>query len=181
MKCKISIPFKCNKCGKKDLGFFGQKYCHGKLCLKKTKIEKICESCNKSFSSTNNQKIYCSRNCRIHLPNYGYSASPWKKLGINAGNIGAMHELKVCYDLILRGYEVFRSQSPCASCDLIILDNGAAKRVEVKTGHYMKGGKLSFKEREGFKPKRYDVMAIVTPGEIIYRPFLQNTPRGGDE
>jgi hypothetical protein len=53
--------------------------------------------------------------------------------GLSASTIGAISELAVCADLLSKGYDVFRSVSPGAQCDLIAQKDGNLIRVEVKT------------------------------------------------
>ena len=85
-----------------------------------------------------------------------------------------MHELKVSYDLLKKGYEVFRAQSPSCSCDLLILDKGKPMRVEVRTGYRLKSGALSYPSNR-LSSEKYDVMAVVTDNEIIYIPELKKS------
>lgn len=85
-----------------------------------------CPTCGKSV--TNRQRRYCSDQCRPSV-HPGLA----KQLGISCGKVGAIAELVVCADLIRRGFEVFRSVSQDCSCDLIVLKDGQAQRVEVKT------------------------------------------------
>ena len=53
--------------------------------------------------------------------------------GLSASTVGAISELAVCSDLLSKGYDVFRSVSPAAPCDLIAHKEGKLIRVEVKT------------------------------------------------
>ena len=53
--------------------------------------------------------------------------------GQTAGTTGAISELKVCVDLMAKGYHIFRSESPCCPCDLVALKNGITLTVEVRT------------------------------------------------
>jgi hypothetical protein len=85
---------------------------------------------------------------------------------------GASSELIVSVDLLSKSYEVFRSVSPAASCDLIALKNGQTFRVEVKTGTAQ-----GTRHRVYPKPPtdNFDILAIVFPGaysSISYTPSL---------
>ena len=91
-------------------------------------------------------------------------------LNLHSSVIGAMNELKICYDLLRRGFEVFRSVSPTCSCDLITMKGGKIIRVEVKTCHKSsKTGKLFFDKTK----IRGDFVALVFQNEIQYQkvPF----------
>ena len=89
-------------------------------------------------------------------------------LARNKSNVGAASELKVGADLIMRGYHVFRSQSPTAPCDFLIMNKeGLILRVEVRTGHLSKvNGNILVNEHGD-----YDVLAIVikNTGDVHYR------------
>jgi hypothetical protein len=85
------------------------------------------------------------------------------------GTTGAVHELMVAVDLVVRGYEVFRAVSPSCSCDLIALKGGKALRVEVKTGYLNAAGRAVC---SGNTPSKYDLLAVVTTTEIQYTPSL---------
>jgi hypothetical protein len=89
------------------------------------------------------------------------------RLAISASSIGAVAELVVAADLLRRGYEVYRAVSPAASCDLVILREGRAIRVEVKSARRGNDGSLEYD-----RPKAglYDVLALARPsGEVLYR------------
>ena len=60
-----------------------------------------------------------------------------------AKNIGAICELIVAEDLLIQGYEVFRSISQHASCDLIAIRDDETVRVEVRTALMRKDGSVS--------------------------------------
>ena len=88
--------------------------------------------------------------------------------GLSPSTLGAINELRVCADLLLKGYEVFRSVSPGSSCDLAILKEGKLIRIEVKTAHLKSNGKLM----NPVKKHRADVVALVFPESITYIPDL---------
>ena len=109
---------------------------------------------------------FCSESCEKE-----YNRAQYVKVTHNlpTGTIGTLSELRVTVDLLCKGYYVFRSMSLNCPCDLVILKNGKAIRVEVKTGHYYKeqlrpGKSVSAKERH------YDVLAVVPPdgAEVAY-------------
>lgn len=90
--------------------------------------------------------------------------------GVSLSTVGAIGELKVSADLMARGFEVFRSLSPTASCDLLAARGQRFFRVEVRTGWEL-NGKVMVK-RQG----RYDVLAIVLPDRIQYEPPIDADP-----
>ena len=134
---------------------------------KKTVGGRLCIGCGAPIVNRIGQARYCSYRClRLHRgAARGVLAS---------GTVGAMAELAVCNDLMQRGFDVFRAQSPACSCDLILLGGRGPVRVEVRTGSYIVNGKLKYS-----KPLRdrgrQDVYAVVshTTGAIIYEPPLE--------
>jgi hypothetical protein len=70
--------------------------------------------------------------------------------------------------LLLKGFEVFRAVSSACSCDLAILKEGMLKRIEVRTGRRCTNGKIYWPVKT--EVENYDVLAIVLPDEIIYKP-----------
>jgi len=88
----------------------------------------------------------------------------------NTGTKGAIGELRVCTDLLARGYEVFRAVSPSASCDLIAVRDGRIWRVEVRSAPCY-GGKV-YKSRPKKDAGKQDVYAWVTDTAIIYEPHF---------
>lgn len=81
-----------------------------------------------------------------------------------------MSELSVCVDLMAKGYEVFRAESPHCSCDLVVLDGGRPIRIEVKSGYRRKDGEIGV-PTSSLDPTKYDVLAVVTD-EVTYTPDL---------
>jgi hypothetical protein len=76
---------------------------------------------------------------------------------------GAANELLVASDLIKKGYDIFRSESPHAPFDLVAHKDGVLLRIEVRTGQRLANGKTSV-GRFG----HWDVLAIVVSGRIEY-------------
>jgi hypothetical protein len=60
------------------------------------------------------------------------------------------------------GYEVFRSLSPSATCDLAILKEGHLLRVEVRTGYIRPNGAVTTR-----RDHRADILAIVTDSGVL--------------
>lgn len=79
----------------------------------------------------------------------------------------------VTYDLMLKGYEVYRAISPSSSCDLIALKGGLAIRVEVTKG--TRTGKVKRLWWPPHIPSRYDLLAVwESDGAITYSPDLKH-------
>src|SRR5262249_32283830 len=133
---------------------------------------KICPSCEKQFATTRSQQVYCSTPCKSKaerenttrerkclrcgssfLTNHPTRKFCSKKcrystgvsdIRANSSTIGAIGELVAATDLMRRRYEVFRALSPDSSRDLIALKNSITRRVEVRVGHRLEGGKLQY-------------------------------------
>lgn len=87
----------------------------------------------------------------------------------NHHKIGAASEVLVSADLMYRGYQVFRSLSGDASCDLMTIDpEGNVLKIEVKTlpGHIT----LSREKMLRYVNGKFDVLACVdkTSRTILY-------------
>ena len=125
----------------------------------------LCPTCNKQFVKKAPNQIYCSQSCR--------PVGSQRLEGILKGNVGALSELLISADLFKRGYSVFRSLSPNAPCDLIILKNNHLLKVEVKTTYH---SLYTNKITTPFKANRkFDVLALVVIKKnlIIYKPELK--------
>jgi len=129
-----------------------------------------CQNCQTPFSSHIKTAKYCSRECR---------SAYWKdrsyihhNSSLSTGTVGAISELRVSADLLLKGYEVFRSVSQSASCDLAVLKNKQLLRVEVRSGYEKPNGGF-YTNRANF---RADILATVTKDRIIYEPTLESLP-----
>ncbi len=122
---------------------------------------------------------YCSPACRMRAHDAhrrawetaqrdAWDPSPSMVWAIPASTVGAMHELLVAADLMRRGYEVFRSLSPAASCDLLIRrDDGLTARVEVRTVRRNREGRVGAGARPS-EAHRFDVLARVEPSGAIH-------------
>lgn len=137
--------------------------------------EMVCRGCGNEFTSTNGMQSYCKKKCQrdaaIKRAKVKSLRRDFLDDAIPTGTIGAIHELVVCADLMRKGFHVFRAQSPSCPCDLIYMKGKELVRVEVRTGHRLEGGRLSYPLR--LNPDFFDVLAVVLyTGEIIY---LSNT------
>lgn len=120
-----------------------------------------CETCGDLFVGNRKDAKFCSSKCRA-----GKMAGEFK--GISMGTVGALNELRVCVDLLSKGYDVFRSVSPNCPCDLVAAKNGRLLRVEVRT---VRGTdeKIYLTKPD---PSRYDILAMVLPSKILYQTNL---------
>lgn len=121
-----------------------------------------CQNCGQIMRTWLKDQKYCSPRCRKDV---AVKPGQFSTL-MSTGMRGAVGELTVSADLINKGYEVFRSVSQCASCDLIALRDGVAVRVEVRTAAiYKPTGKLCYSI---INPDKADVGALVTINGITY-------------
>ena len=120
-----------------------------------------CAVCGKLKTGVHGQK-YCNQKCQDKM----YKIR--RVWNVPTGTVGAIQELRVGADLLMKGYEVFRAMSPCASCDLMILKDKKMLRVEVRTGYERPNKTLTYFN------KRFnaDIMAVALPDRIVYKPEL---------
>lgn len=109
--------------------------------LKRFPTKKVCPTCHSEFNARRSQQIYCSNKCS---PGYAQPHKPtiYPKT-LNTGTIGALGELNVCTDLLMRSYAVFRAVSPTCYCDLIATKGGEILIIEVRTG-WQRNGRFFF-------------------------------------
>ncbi len=137
---------------------------------KKPKVTRQCPVCNHPFETNHPQKLYCSPECVKRTKDW--MRGDWSRSPLATGTTGAISELKVCIDLLTKGYEVFRSVSPCCSCDVAVLRDGKLLRVEVTTGYMNpKTQHVIHCGKKATSPK-YDILAVVVREGIIYTPEL---------
>lgn len=120
---------------------------------------------------------FCRRECeRIRNAEVWRAKNP--STGLSPGTAGAVSELIVATDLMLRGYSVFRALSPSCQCDLLALGpDGRSLRVEVRTGYVSAGGKPLCSLKKCDKSK-HDVLAVVVnlpnrAHRLVYEPSLE--------
>lgn len=133
------------------------------------KFERACRVCGASFRTSYTNQKSCSLKCRLEFERAPY-VQPYSN--IPTGTVGAIGELRVCCDLLAKGFEVFRAVSQACSCDLIISKGGTIKKVEVRTGYVSNFTGKRYANRSGSSNRR-DVIAICYPDSIIYEPELQ--------
>lgn len=132
-----------------------------------SQVSNICQTCKKTFISVRRCK-FCSNPCRRHAYHLRtYVPSP--HMAVGKANVGAANELKVCTDLLFKGFSVFRAMSPHASCDILALKGRKIWRVEVRTGRDSKRNRPFWPHPKNDKD-RYDILAVVLDERIIYLP-----------
>lgn len=92
----------------------------------------------------------------------------------NRGSVGGVAELLVCADLLRKGYDVFRSVTNSAACDVVVMRDGLLCRVEVKAGRSLKSGRGTFIIRPS-QIGKHDVVAValLDTSRIIYQPTIE--------
>jgi len=131
------------------------KFCHRHRSAAARHERAVCPFCNKEFNPTKAVQVYCSAKCRSLNQ---YSSDGRLTNGIAPGTTGAIHELFVCADLLLRRFSVFRSVSPNSTCDILILHGESCFRIEVTTGYKLKSGKIF---HPGKDSEKHDFLAVV--------------------
>jgi hypothetical protein len=105
---------------------------------------------------------YCSAECQRE--DYYNRTHQQAYPELSTGTVGSIGELRVCADLLAKGYAVFRAVSVNCWTDLVVQVGDKFFSIEVKTGQRMPSGKLRFP-----KPRaKTDIIAIVLPDGIVY-------------
>lgn len=128
-------------------------------------VAKNCAWCGKLFKPARawTKQKFCTKRCRQEKDRSAHITHAGSSRSRNAST-GAASELFICADLLRKGYEVFRAQSPTCSCDLIAMRGTILYRVEVKSGHYRREGVIG---PVATAHDRYDILAVVMPDNII--------------
>ncbi len=132
----------------------------------------ICPICKTEFHGARERRHAktCSKMCSRKRESTMYRDS-YQIYGLPTGTVGALNELRVSTDLMLRGWSVFRSLSPSSQCDLVLLKNEKVVRVEVTTGRPSPSGKPMYPPHTEDR-YNFDVLAVVLGGNtpILYIP-----------
>lgn len=134
--------------------------------------ELICENCKTKFEKTqNSRKRFCTIKC-----NKEYYKKLYAKLNptpkCQPTTLGNVQEMRVIIDLLIRGFHVFRSCSHYAPFDIIMVNEGKFRVVEVVTGYYSGSGNINHGKKK--LKKKWDYLAIVTrDGDILYEPEME--------
>lgn len=139
-------------------------------------MEKYCVVCKSPLihNKFGHPSKYCSQSCRDKAKARKAMGKYHDKnpVGLGRNNTtGAISELRVAVDLLVRGYNVFRALSPSCPCDLVILNNNNILRVEVTTGKYSPSGIVQYPPHN---PELYDMLAVVLHDGIHYFPDLNH-------
>lgn len=153
-----------------------QKFCSNK-CSRDSRYEPRrkwreipCDQCGTVFRTALQKQRFCSKKCSKE---YSYVTPGSTYPGLATGTVGAIAELRVCAELMAKGYDVFRSVSQHCSCDIAILKNRSLLRVEVRTGYvYVSSGKRWTNKPKGSDAERFDIFATCYPDRIDYEPAL---------
>lgn len=132
-------------------------------------MQDICKICGCKIPESRQRRHSktCSNICSREVANRQYrKLNPQSALTPNAS--GAVSEYRTIIDLLNRGFEVFHSVNPGATCDLAILKEEKLLRVEVKTLAYSSSGK----PYKPFGLIKADILASVMHDKIIYTPSL---------
>ena len=149
-----------------------------------TPAEKECASCGllkpwSDFGRDRSQPDNLHARCRACVQSEGRSVTlnPYDPDGPRA-NHGPAAEYVVVADLLLRGYEVFRSCGINSKADVVIRDpvTGAMSAVEVKCGHIYNGVRRKPQCKLDYV---FDVLAGVYADGIQYFPSPPPVVRGG--
>ncbi len=115
---------------------------------------------------------FCSSDCRRKFYRDKYRQNNPQPV-ISTGSMGAVGEMIVASDLLLRGFAVYRAVSQSSPCDLIATRGDAILRVEVTKGIRTMLGCVNWAKHD---EKNYDHLAIYFSDlTILYLP-----PLGGD-
>jgi hypothetical protein len=134
----------------------------------------LCEGCGRHFITNKSYQRFCSEKCckATYKTNWETRVGT-VRYGLPSATVGAVNELRVATDLMLRGFHVFRALSPACPCDLAVLttDNRLI-RIEVKTASKGLHGQTYRPHIKLGKECTFDVLAIVTREAITYEPDL---------
>lgn len=129
---------------------------------------KSCELCGRKFQSRLSTQRFCSVACRKKASINERGLRSFDGVKLTTGTSGAIRELIVCTDLMLRGFPTFRAISASCPCDLIVLAGEKILRVEVTCGYMRRDGSIGWPAHD---TSTYDVIAIVmTDHSIHYVP-----------
>lgn len=139
-----------------------QKYCPEckyKRLIKPPLPDKCCNKCGIQFQPKYSHQKLCSDKCRKEnkIPRLGRV--------IGTGNLGAAIECIVSADLLLKGWNVFRSISPNCFCDLVAIRDDVIMMIEVRSAGYGTNGSLCFSKH--VHSERVTHFAVCVPGESV--------------
>jgi len=134
------------------------------------KYGRTCKKCNNAFWARHPQYLIC-KECR---------PKDWKSKAMypltTRFSTGSILELRVCIDLMAKGYEVYRAMSACAPFDLIVWTEDELRLVEVKSAYDRGGSKLWVPN--GIHAYPGTILAAVAIDRIEYHPELPGISTG---
>lgn len=126
--------------------------------------------CRKTFLKKGKtwKKKYCSNDC-LKLDTGTQTFFNETKV-LNSSKLGAISEVYVAFDLMKKGYDVYRALSPSSDSDLVAIKKDVVLTVEVKTGKYNSTGGFNYCK----KNIKSSITAVVLyrDSKIIYIPDL---------
>lgn len=129
-----------------------------------------CQWCGEINLNRISSAKYCSKSC-VNESAKAQRKSQNNFTDINRNKIGALSEILACADLLRNGFDVFRSVSPSASCDIIAYFKNKVYRIEVTTGYFNIAGNPAWPRKD---QEKFDIlMVIFKNGDIKYVPSLQ--------
>lgn len=177
--CSKEIPYSVRR--RPNNNAFCDKYCCAEFkasvriarrdARRKALPEQFCLRCNQKLDVGGMGRKFCSLKCRQAHTAETYRPINFLQARCTADK-GAMCELLAGAHLMRNGYQVFRSLSPSAECDLIAIRDNSLLRVEVKSGSFSFAGTLSYPTpKDGSK---YDVLLVVdaVSGDVYSLPGM---------
>lgn len=143
---------------------------------------RLCPVCSKPIPDKRGglPRVTCSDACNRQRSRERHrllNPAPGWSVGLSPSVVGAAQEMIVVADLLKRGYFVFRSVSPGASCDLVLVIDRSIHRIDVTTGFRSAVGTLLY-PKNGRDSGFYDSLAVVEKnGQITYLPALPQAGR----
>lgn len=132
-----------------------------------------CAICNTNFKHSQKHTLTCSVECRNKRNSLlaGIYRPDGNALPTNF--VGKLHEVLVCADLGIKGYDVYYSFFPQQKYDLIARKRSDGKLliIDVKTGYRSISGKVS---NPNHRHPDWDMIAVVIRSENSINYFDRN-------
>ena len=127
----------------------------------------ICKNCKEELSEVKIRRHakFCSMKCYRQNKNNQYRKLNPRMSNLTNGTIGAISELRVALDLMVKGKFMFKSVDPGAPIDYVVMDGKEIYSLEVKTGSITTSGKIM----HPIVKTKPDRLAIVVGDKIIYK------------
>lgn len=139
-----------------------------------------CRYCNKPLpEGKRGNQVYCNAQCQKDaLARQWREKNPKSPLGaVAAGTVAEANDMRVCIDLLGRGFSVYRAAFPAMPYDIIAVDPGAPfeldyiNSIATTTGYRTAAGTVTYNSK--VDKRGADVVAVVlTDGSIVYKPEL---------